>query len=72
MWHGSLEGDPLRGAVLAETLGRSPSTISFAAARAGRLDRLGDLVEQHLDVDALLTLARTGAPAALPTLPPGR
>jgi adenosylcobyric acid synthase len=70
MWHGSLEGDPLRGAFLAEALGRPPSTVSFPAARERRLDRLGDLVEQHLDVDALLTLARTGAPAALPTLPP--
>ncbi|HEY0888610.1 MAG TPA: cobyric acid synthase [Nocardioides sp.] len=71
MWHGSLEGDALRGALLADLLGRRPSTVRFGAAREARLDRLGDLVEAHLDVDALLALARDGAPAGLPVLPPG-
>ena len=71
MWHGSLEGDALRGALLADLLGRRPSTVSFAAAREARLDRLGDLAEDHLDVERLLALARDGAPAGLPVLPPG-
>ncbi|GAA1935862.1 cobyric acid synthase [Nocardioides marmoribigeumensis] len=71
MWHGALEGDALRGALLHELLGRTPSEVSFPAAREARLDRLGDLVEEHLDVDALLGLARDGAPAGLPVLPPG-
>jgi adenosylcobyric acid synthase len=71
MWHGSLEGDALRGALLSELLGRDPSAVSFGAARDARLDRLGDLVEEHLDVEALLALARDGAPAGLPILPPG-
>jgi adenosylcobyric acid synthase len=71
MWHGSLEGDALRGAFLAETLDRTPSPVSFSAAREARTDRLGDLVEEHLDVDALLTLARSGAPADLPALGTG-
>lgn len=71
MWHGSLEGDALRGALLSELLGREPSAVSFGAARDARLDRLGDLVEEHLDVDALLTLARDGTPTGLPVLPPG-
>ncbi len=71
MWHGCLEGDELRGAFLAAALGRRPSGVSFAAARERRLDLLGDLVERHLDVEALLGLARTGAPAGLPALPPG-
>ena len=71
MWHGSLEGDALRGALLAEVLGREPSSVSFPAAREARLERLGDLVEEHLDVDALLELARSGAPAALPVLAAG-
>ncbi|MQY11043.1 Cobyric acid synthase [Streptomyces sp. RB5] len=71
MWHGSLEGDALRRAFLAETLGLAPSGVSFPAARERRLDLLGDLMEQHLDVDALLALARDGAPASLPLLPPG-
>jgi adenosylcobyric acid synthase len=71
MWHGSLEGDELRSALLAETLGRGPSRASFTAARQARLDRLGELVEEHLDVDALVSLARSGPPAGLPLLPPG-
>jgi adenosylcobyric acid synthase len=72
MWHGSLEGDELRGAFLAAALGRAPSGVSFAAARDRRFDLLGDLIEQHLDIDALLDLARSGAPAGLPVLPGGR
>jgi adenosylcobyric acid synthase len=48
-----------------------PSQVSFPAARERRLDRLGDLVEEHLDVEELLRLARDGAPPALPVLPPG-
>ena len=71
MWHGSLEGDELRGAFLAAVLGRAPSEVSFAAARERRFDLLGDLVEQHIDVDALLDLVRAGTPAGLPVLPPG-
>ena len=76
MWHGSLEGDAFRGAFLGEVaaaLGRTrtPSGESFATRRAARLDLLGDLVEEHLDVSALLDLVREGAPADLPLLPPG-
>ncbi|MEV7350886.1 cobyric acid synthase [Micromonospora chalcea] len=69
MWHGSLESDALRSAVLglaATASGRTftPSGVSFAAARQARLDLLADLAEKHLDVDALLNLAERGAPAA--------
>ena len=68
MWHGALEGDELRGALLGELLaGREPSGVSFPAAREERLERLGDLAEGCLDLDALLALARDGAPA-LPVL----
>ncbi len=70
MWHGSLEGDAFRAAFLAETLGLEPSGTRFADARERRLDLLADLVEEHLDVDALLTLAREGAPRDLPPLAP--
>lgn len=70
MWHGSLEGDALRRAFLGEVLQLSPSSVSFPAAREYRLDRLGELVEEHLDVDALVDLARRGAPPGLPVLPP--
>ncbi|GCD87998.1 cobyric acid synthase [Nocardioides sp. LS1] len=70
MVHGSLEDDATRAAFLADALGVA-SAASFPAARERRLDLLGDLVEEHLDVDALLSLARSGAPAGLPLLPPG-
>jgi adenosylcobyric acid synthase len=75
MKHGSLESDTTRAAVLehaAAAVGQSwqPSEVSFAAAREGRLDVLGDLVDKHLDIDALLALARDGAPQ-VPLLPPG-
>jgi adenosylcobyric acid synthase len=70
MVHGSLEDDAARAVYLAETLGVT-SAASFPAARERRLDLLGDLVEEHLDVDALLALARGGAPFGLRVLPPG-
>lgn len=70
MVHGALEDDAHRSAYLAQTIGVA-STASFPAARERRLDRLGDLVEEHLDVDALLDLAHHGAPPGLPVLPPG-
>ncbi|WP_454561264.1 cobyric acid synthase [Mycobacterium haemophilum] len=71
MWHGSLESDALRAAFLRETLGLASSGVRFPAARERRLDLLGDLVERHLNVDALLNLARHGCPPALPFLLPG-
>jgi adenosylcobyric acid synthase len=76
MWHGSLESDGFRQAFLGEVAAcsgrtRAPSGVVFAERREARLDLLGDLVEEHLDVDALLTLAEHGAPAGLPVLPPG-
>jgi adenosylcobyric acid synthase len=75
MWHGRLESDDFRRSFLTEvaaSTGRdlAPSTVSFAAARAKRLDLLGDLAEKHLDVDALLALAHDGAPD-VPLLAPG-
>jgi adenosylcobyric acid synthase len=71
MWHGSLEGDAFREAFLAETLDLAPSGVRFAEAREARVERLADLAEKYLDVDALEVLARDGAPRGLPLLPPG-
>jgi adenosylcobyric acid synthase len=75
MWHGSLEGDELRQAFLAEAAAaagveHAPSGARFADRREARLDLLGDLAERHLDLDALLVLARDGVPD-LPVLPAG-
>lgn len=62
MVHGSLEDDAARAAFLTSTLGHLgvTSQVSFPAARERRLDLLGDLVEEHLDVEELLRLAREG------------
>jgi adenosylcobyric acid synthase len=72
-WHGAFEGDELRRALLgavAAARGRTfvPGTGSFAVARERRLDVLGNLVEQHLDTDAVLALLRDGAPTDLPNI----
>jgi adenosylcobyric acid synthase len=76
-WHGLLENDAFRRALLrrvAHLAGRpgfqpAPDT-SFAAVRATQLDLLGDLVEAHLDTDALLELIEHGPPLGLPVVPP--
>jgi adenosylcobyric acid synthase len=59
MVHGSMEDDAARATYLAAALGVA-SHASFPTARERRLDLLGDLVEEHLDVEALLRLAREG------------
>lgn len=75
-WHGLLENDAFRRRLLtrvADLTGRAfvpaPDT-SFGAVRAAQLDRLADLVEQHLDTEALLRLITDGAPRELPVVPP--
>lgn len=67
MWHGSLESDEFRSAFLGEALGLPPSGVRFAAARQSRMEVLADLVEEHLDVGALLDLAKGGTPP-MPTI----
>ncbi|WP_407286069.1 cobyric acid synthase [Streptomyces sp. BP-8] len=76
-WHGSLESDGFRRAFLrrvAADAGRAfvpaPDT-SFAGLREEQLDRLGDLIEEHADTDALLRLIEEGVPEGLPFVPPG-
>ncbi len=71
MWHGSLESDGFRTALLAEVAAAAGTLAGLFDRREARLDLLGDLVERHLDTDALLGLAREGAPGGLPVLPPG-
>ena len=75
-WHGTFEGDEFRRWFLTEAArlaGRdftvAPDTV-FGAARERMLDRLGDLVENHLDTDALWRLIRDGMPS-LPTIRAG-
>ncbi|WP_188192210.1 cobyric acid synthase [Nonomuraea sp. SYSU D8015] len=75
-WHGAMENDAFRRAFLADVAERAgrdfvpaPDT-DFAMLREERLDALGDLVERHLDTDALLRLIQQGPPE-VPVLPPG-
>lgn len=56
MVHGSLEDDAARDAFLRTTIGIG-ARARFGPARERRLDLLGDLVEEHLDLDALLEIA---------------
>ena len=72
-WHGVLEHDAFRRALLAhvaDARGRRfvPGTTSFAAAREARLNVLGDLVETHLDTERLTALIEGGVPADLPSV----
>ncbi|HWH30676.1 MAG TPA: cobyric acid synthase [Mycobacteriales bacterium] len=76
VWHGALESDGVRRALLAEVAaaaGRDwrPGRVPFESVRQARLDALGDLVADHLDTDAVLRLLEHGAPAGLPFVPPG-
>jgi len=77
LWHGALECDGFRRAFLsavARQAGRafvpSPHT-DFAALREDQLDRLGDLVEEYADTDAVLRLLENGVPQDLPFVAPG-
>ncbi|MBF8186067.1 cobyric acid synthase [Nonomuraea sp. K274] len=75
-WHGALENDGFRRAFLADVAERAGRAFTpapgtdFARLREDRLDALGDLVERHLDTDALLHLIQHGPPN-VPVLPPG-
>lgn len=77
-WHGAFESDEFRRRFLTEAArlaGRGGFKIApdtdFAAARERTLDLLGDLVEEHLDTDALWRLIEAGPPPGLPFIPPG-
>jgi adenosylcobyric acid synthase len=77
-WHGTFESDAYRRAFLTEAAGlagrpgfRVANDTCFSARREQLLDLLGDLVEKHLDTDALRRLIESGAPPGLPFLPPG-
>ena len=72
-WHGALEHDAFRRALLARVAaarGRRfvPGTNPFAAAREQRHDALGDLIGDHVDTDRLVALIEGGAPSDLPTI----
>jgi adenosylcobyric acid synthase len=75
IWHGLLESDGFRRALLqwvADATGRdfTPGNVCFADVREAQLDLLGDLVADHIDLDAVDTLLAHGAPLGLPVVPP--
>src|SRR3954447_5761144 len=72
-WHGALEHDAFRRALLvhvARVRARRfvPGTTPFADVRAAHLDTLGDLIAQHVDTARLAELIEDGVPSGLPTL----
>ena len=70
-WHGVLEADYFRRALLqwvaaVRNLDWSPGEESFASAREAQLEKLGDLVADHVDREALMRLIDDGPPGGLP------
>jgi adenosylcobyric acid synthase len=65
--HGLFEQDGFRATFLTEVGRRAgktfvPAGVSFAAARDAQFERLADLIEAHLDVDALDAMIESAAP----------
>jgi adenosylcobyric acid synthase len=74
-WHGVLESDDFRRAFLAwvaaeRNLDWTPGDESFAAARETQLEKLGDLVADNVDREALMRLIDDGQPRGLPIVGP--
>jgi adenosylcobyric acid synthase len=72
-WHGALEHDEFRRALLSWVADRRglafvPGQTPFAAVREARLDALGDLVAGNLDTGRLAALIESGPPPDLPTI----
>ena len=72
-WHGVLEADAFRRALLAwvaaeRNLDWRAGDEPFAAAREAQLERLGDLVAENVDGEALLRIVEGGAPGDMPVL----
>jgi adenosylcobyric acid synthase len=73
-WHGIFENDGFRRAFLRDLAARvgrdfTPAPdVSFAAVREQRYDVLADMIEEHLDTDALAALINGGVPVGLPTV----
>ena len=72
-WHGVLESDGFRRAFLQWVAGERsldwrPGEESFAAAREAQLEKLGNLVADHVDSEALMRLIDEGQPRGLPLI----
>ena len=72
-WHGVLESDGFRRAFLTwiaaeNSLDWRPGDQSFAAARETQLEKLGDLIADNVDGEALMRLIDGGPPSGLPVV----
>jgi adenosylcobyric acid synthase len=72
-WHGVLESDGFRRALLQWVAGERsldwrPGEESFVAAREAQLEKLGNLVADHVDREALMRLIDDGQPSGLPVV----
>jgi adenosylcobyric acid synthase len=70
-WHGVMESDDFRQRFLRwianqRGLDWKPGKESFAAAREAQLDRVGGLISEYVDLNALLQLIEDGPPHDLP------
>ncbi len=77
-WHGAFESDEFRRRFLTLAAGiagrhgfRVAAATNFAALRTATVDRLGDLIEEHVDTEALWRIIEQGPPPGLPFIPPG-
>jgi len=68
MWHGAFESDDFRRAWLSQVARVAGShwqpdadALGFAQRRERMLDTLADALEEHVDIDALLSFTRMGA-----------
>ncbi|MET0601028.1 MAG: cobyric acid synthase [Baekduia sp.] len=73
-WHGLLEGDAVRRALLVWVAGERgrdwrPGDVPFSDVRERRLDVLGDLIDEHVDRDALDALLAGGVGGPVRSLP---
>ena len=75
-WHGIFECDAFRRAFLSDVAAAAgrpyipDPSVSFAALRESRLDRLGSLIEEHVDTQSLWRLIDGGIPEPLPVVAP--
>lgn len=74
-WHGVLESDAFRRALLTWVTARTGhdfvvATVDYAGVRDAQLDRLAALVADHLDIASVTTLLGAGAPRDLPIISP--
>ncbi len=72
-WHGVMESDGFRRSFLrwvasVRGLDWRPGGFSFAAAREAQLEKLGDLISENVDREALLRLIDDGPPSGLPVV----